>query len=449
MTQFVPHAPEGALPVDAGAQRNRRRVLLATVVGTTVEWYDFFIYAMMAALVFDQLFFAPGGGAAAGLASLATIGLSFLFRPLGAIIAGHFGDRVGRQPMLVATLVLMGASTTLIGFLPTYAVIGAGAPFLLVLLRILQGLSAGGEWGGAALLSVEHAPRDHRGLYGAFPQIGVPIGLLLSSAVLALVSGGMTQDEFMRWGWRIPFLLSAVLLAFGLYIRLKVAESPAFAEIAERQSVSQAPISEVLHAHRWFVFLAALTFAGNNAVGYMTTGGFVQRYATYPNGPVALARAPVLWAVTASAVVWLAATLFAGALSDRIGRRETYFIGWIVQAAAVIPLFGLVHTGRLGALFGALALLSIGLGLTYGAQSAFFAELFPAPQRYSGVAISYAVGAVLGGAFAPLIAQALLIRTGGTGAVTGYLLLMTAIGFVATLLLPRRDKTPLTPWDPA
>ncbi|MDQ1082585.1 MULTISPECIES: MFS transporter [Microbacterium] len=424
---------------------DRRRVVFATVVGTTVEWYDFFLYSTAAGLVFGQLFFAPAGPGFAQILSFLTVGLSFLFRPLGAFLAGHLGDKYGRRIVLMLTLILMGASTTLIGVLPTYDVIGIAAPILLILLRILQGISAGGEWGGAVLMAVEHAPKTKRSLFGASPQLGVPLGLLLASGILALMALIAPGDAFLAWGWRVPFLLSFVLILVGHYVRKKVEESPVFVELSERKEKTQAPIVQLFRKHAVLVIIAALVFAGNNAVGYMTTGGYIQRYATNPNGPVGLATADVLGAVTLSAVSWLVFTAIGGWIGDKIGRRNTYFVGWAAQLVGVLLLFPLVNTGSVGMLALGLVVLTVGLGLTYGPQAALYAELFPASIRFSGVSISYAIGAILGGAFAPTIAQALVDATGGTNAVTVYLAGMTVIGFLATLLLRDRSGIPLGP----
>ncbi|MBS3181878.1 MFS transporter [Leucobacter manosquensis] len=426
---------------------DRRRVAFATVVGTTVEWYDYFIYASAAGLVFSQLFFEPAGPGVGTILAFLTVGISFLFRPLGAFLAGHFGDRFGRRIVLVVTLILMGAATVLIGLLPTYSQIGIAAPILLILLRILQGVSAGGEWGGAVLMAVEHAPRDRRGLYGAMPQIGVPIGLLLASAMLAIMNIIFPGDAFLDWGWRIPFLFSIVLILVGYWVRRRVEESPVFTEIAERKEQTGAPIVKLFARFTPLVILAALVFAGNNAVGYMTTGGYVQNYATNPEGPVGLDRGDVLWAVTASSVTWLISTFIAGWICDRIGRRTTYIFGWILQGAALFALFPLVNTANPVLLASGLMLLTVGLGFTYGPQSAWYSEMFPASVRFSGVSISYAIGAILGGAFAPTIAAWLQQTTGTSTSVTLYLVGMTVIGLVATLLLRDRKGISLRPGD--
>jgi len=441
-----PLTPTGTIATAA----DRRRVAFATVVGTTVEWYDFFTYAFAASSVFAVLFFEPAGAQLAPIWSTITIGVSFLFRPLGAFLAGHFGDRIGRRPMLVLTLILMGGATMLVGVLPTYAAVGVVAPILLVTLRILQGLSAGGEWGGAVLMAVEHAPRQRRGLFGAMPQIGVPIGLLLASAVLGVMRLiAPDQESFLAWGWRVPFLLSFVLIFVGYWVRRRVEESPVFEEIAERQEQKKIPVVELFRRYALLVLLAAGVFIGNNAVGYMTTGGFIQNYASNAEGTIALNPADVQWAIVASAVSWLVFTFISGVLSDRIGRRTTYIIGWIVLGVTVVALFPLVDTATLGGLTLGVVLLGVGLGLTYGAQSSWYAELFPASVRFSGVAIAYAIGSVLGGAFAPTIATAIVQSTGSTGGITWYLLGTVALSLISTLLLRDRKGIDLGPHNEA
>ncbi|MGO2809604.1 MAG: MFS transporter, partial [Glutamicibacter arilaitensis] len=421
------------------AKANQRRVAFATVIGTTVEWYDFFIYATAAGLVFSQLFFEPAGQDIALLISFASVGLSFLFRPLGAFLAGHFGDKIGRRAMLVLTLALMGAATTLIGVLPTYETAGIWAPIMLLLLRILQGISAGGEWGGAVLMAVEHASDGHRGRAGSYPQVGVPLGMLLASGTMALMTGVISPgDAFLEWGWRVPFLVSIILIAVGYFVRRSVDESPVFEEISENKAQTAVPILVLFKKHWPLVIIAALVFAGNNAAGYMTTGGFFQAYTTDPEGPVGLERTDVLIAVAFGAAVWLVMTLVAGFLADKIGRKRTYQLGFIILAASLFPVFALVNSGSLVLLYAAFGLFSIGLGLTYGPQAALYSELFPASVRFSGVSISYAIGAIVGGAFAPTIAQALVQATGGTTAVAIYLLVVVTISFTAVSMI--RDR---------
>jgi MFS family permease len=419
------------------AAANQRRVAFATIVGTTVEWYDFFIYATAAGLVFAQLFFEPAGSQIGLLLSFASVGISFLFRPLGAFLAGHYGDKIGRRAMLVLTLLLMGGATTLIGVLPTFETAGVMAPVLLLLLRIVQGISAGGEWGGAVLMAVEHAPKNRRGRAGSFPQLGVPLGMLLASGITALMTGVISPgDAFLEWGWRVPFLLSFVLIIVGYIVRRTVDESPVFQEIAEKKQQAKAPAAELFKKHWLLVILAALVFAGNNAAGYMATGGFIPSYAT--SDAVGLERTDVLLAITFAAAMWFVFTALAGIMSDKIGRKKTYLIGFSAQLLAVFPLFWMINTGSLPMLYLALGLFTVGLGLGYGPQAAWYSEIFPASVRFSGVSISYALGAILGGAFAPTIATALVQATGTSTAVSVYLFIMTAVSIAAVLIL--RDR---------
>jgi MFS family permease len=424
----------------SGNRSQHRTVALAAMAGTTIEWYDFFIYALCTGLVFGSEFF-DGLGEDSLVISFATIGISFFFRPVGAALAGHLGDRLGRRAMLIATLLLMGVSTTLIGLVPSSASIGMSAPVILVLLRILQGLSAGGEWGGAALISVEHAPPGLRGRFGSYPQLGAPLGLLLANGALAAVTALTTDDQFLAWGWRIPFLLSVVLVAAGFVIRRKVEESPVYRELKESGNQSRAPIALLFKQHWPLVVAGALLFAANNAVGYMTTGGYVQSYSVNHLG---MDPTLILICVMVAAVGWLASTLAGGRLSDRFGRLRVYRIGFVIQLAWMFPFFALLNTANTGLVVLALLLYSIGLGLTYGPQAALFAELYPTAVRYSGAALSYAIGAVLGGAFAPMIAEALQSGTGTVYSVAVYLAGVTVIGLAVTFVLKERQDVPLS-----
>lgn len=320
---------------------------------------------------------------------------------------------------------------------------GVLAPVLLVLLRIVQGISAGGEWGGAALMAVEHAPAERRGLAGSMPQLGVPLGLLLATAVTALMTGVISPGEqFLEWGWRIPFAASIVLIAVGYFVRIAVDESPVFQEIAAKKEQASVPIVELFRKYWHLVAIAALIFVGNNSVGYMSTGGFIPAYAT--SDAVGLSRTDVLVAMTFAATVWLVSTLGAGIVSDRIGRKLTYQIGYVWLILTIWPLFLLIDSGSLLNLYIGLGLVCIGTGLTYGPQASLYSELFPASIRFSGVSISYAIGAILGGAFAPMIAQALLDATGGTPAIAVYLIGMCVVALVAVSLVRDRSRIDLS-----
>ncbi len=421
-----------AAPSSASARpklsSEERKVLLSTLAGTSIEWYDFFIYAQAASLVLAPLFFAPAGENSPGLAtiiSLATIGISFLFRPLGAIVAGRYGDKLGRKKMLVFTLVTMGSATALIGLLPTYTEIGLAAPIALMSLRIVQGFSAGGEWGGAALMSVEHAPLNRRGLFGAYPQIGVPIGLILATGVLWLMTTVTTPEQFEAWGWRVPFLLSVLLVGLGYVIRRSVEESPVFKEMLERKKESSAPLRDLFRRNAKEVLLTALVFVANNAAGYLVIAYFI----SYGTAELGLPRPSVLLATVFASFGWLVFTLYGGALSDRIGRVRTFQAGYAFVFVWMVPMFLLIDLGHIVVFALAIFVLTFGLGLSYGPMSAMYAELFPVSVRYSGVSIGYALGAILGGAFAPTIAELLMQSTGWSGSVGVYIMVLCVVSF--------------------
>lgn len=422
-----------------------RRVAMATLIGTAIEWYDYFIYANAAALVLAPLFFAPfveQGGSAAQILSFATVGVSFFFRPLGAMVAGHLGDKWGRKIMLIITLVMMGAATTLIGLLPTYAAWGAAAPITLVLLRVLQGFSAGGEWGGAALMAVEHAPANRRGLFGGFPQIGVPLGMLLATLVLAIISMATTDEQFISWGWRIPFLLSIALVGIGFWIRRGVDESPVFKEIKEEGEQVHLPLIQMFRYSGKQVVQGALTFAGNNAMGYMVTGGYLLAYTTNPDG-LAVERTTMLNLITLGAAAWVGTTLWGAILSDKISRVRVFQIGFVLQLVWEVPMFLLIDTARPALIALSLLGMTLGLGFSYGPTAALFVEMFPARVRYSGAGVTYALGSIIGGAFAPMIAAALYLKYGTNMAVVVYLAIYSLIGLIAVSTIKDRTGQPL------
>ena len=421
-----------------------RKIAMATIVGTTIEWYDYFIYAAVAGLVFNELFFKPAGPIFATLLVFASVGISFIFRPFGAFIAGYFGDKFGRKTVLAITLLLMGGVTTTIGLLPTYDTIGIAAPIILILLRILQGVSAGGEWGGAVLMAVEHAPTKKRGLFSSFPQLGVPLGLLLASLVLVIMTGYVSPgEEFMAWGWRVPFLLSIVLFGLGYWIRRSLDESPIFEEIKQKGTAKK-PIRELFSQYKKVIFSSALLIAGTTALGYMTAGGFIQSFTTNPKG-LNLDRPTIMTLVSISALIWTFFTWLSAVLSDRFGRKPLYIIGSVIQVITALSLFPLISTGNYGMIMLGLALLSMGIGITYGVQAVFYSELFPASIRFSGISITYAIGSIIGGAFAPLIAAALIGKENGIYLVSAYLTIMSVIAFLAVCVFRDRTGIPLEP----
>ncbi|MEO5305605.1 MFS transporter [Corynebacterium sp. c25Ua_47] len=419
-----------------GITTEHKRVLAGSMVGTTIEWFDFFIYAQAAGLIFATQYFDPVSNESASLAQIiawASLGISFLFRPLGAILAGHLGDRLGRKPVLVVTLVGMGLATMLMGVLPTYASIGMAAPILLVILRILQGLSAGGEWGGAAMLAVEHAPQGKRGLFGAFPQVGVPLGMFLATIFMLVLSSVLTPEQFLAWGWRIPFLSSVVLILLGYLIRRAVEESPAFAEMEELKEKSTAPLAVLFKGHLGTVIKCAVIFAANNAIGY-----FVIAYFTaYGTKVVGYTRPQALGVALIASIGWFIGTLYFGHLSDRLGRRTTFIGGYIVLALYITPVFWAVDSGNVMFFGVAVFLLGVILGATYGPQSAMYAEMFPVKVRLSGVSIGYAFGSIIGGAFAPMIAEMLYTRYETSRAIAAYGIAISVVSLIGVLTVPK------------
>ena len=419
--------------------REKRRVLAASAIGTTIEWYDYFIYSTSAALVFGSQFFTSFDPVQQQLLALSTLGVTFIARPFGSAVAGHFGDRLGRKKMLVLTLGVMGGATVAVGLLPTYSQVGLGAPLLLVLMRCLQGFSAGGEWAGAALMSVEHAPREKRALYGSAPQIGVPLGLILATGVFLLMSSLTTDEQFLSWGWRVPFLLSVVLIALGFYIRNRVHESPVFAEMKASNRDARAPLSQVMADHKRPVIIAAGTFLANNMVGYI----FLSFLLSYATSTLKLPRSTILSIVILGSFTWLAAILYSGWIADRIGARKIFIIGFAAMLVWSVPFMLMVDTANVTLIAIASLVLTVTLGLSYGAQSALFASLFPTKVRYSGASIAYALGAILGGGFAPAIATWLVNRT-QTGLSVGiYMFVTVAISLVASIMIRRSDMVGL------
>jgi MHS family shikimate/dehydroshikimate transporter-like MFS transporter len=415
-----------------GQTSSVRTVALASLVGTTVEWYDYFIYGTAAALVFPALFF-PGFSELAGtLAAFATFAVGFFARPLGGVIFGHFGDKVGRKTMLVITLFLMGAATFLVGLLPTFQTIGVWAPILLVTLRIVQGLGLGGEWGGAALMVSEHAPPNRRGFYASSVQMGAAGGLVLSAATIAGVTALTTDAQFAAWGWRIPFLASVILIAVGLFIRFRIAESEAFMRLKEAHAEAQMPIIDVFRTRPKNVFLAAGTSGANNVVFY-TVSVFTISYGVSQLGQ---SQDTMLRYQLITAAVYFFTLPAFGALSDRIGRRELIMASVVIMALFAFPYFWLVNTG-----IGPVILLAMVLALAvfqsgaYAPQSAFIPELFDTRIRYSGAALGYNLATMIFGGTSPFIATALFAWAGEeTWAVALYVVAVCVVSFVSVYL---------------
>ncbi len=414
-------------PETPESKNSVRKVVLASFVGTTIEWFDFFIYGTAAALVFGELFFPNENEFVGRMAAYGTFAIGFFARPLGGIVFGHYGDRIGRKAMLVTTLMMMGVATFLIGVLPTYSSIGIAAPILLILLRLVQGFGVGGEWGGAVLMAVEHGHEGKRGFYGSCVQMGVPVGLLLAASVFAVVTR-MPEEAFLSWGWRIPFLLGIVLLAIGMFIRLQIMESPLFQEAQEKKGVAKLPIVEVFKKHPKNVLLAMGARFAENACFYIFSV-FVLSYAVDHLG---LERPTILTGVWIAAAIQIFAIPAFGILSDKIGRRPVYLAGAIFIAVFAFPFFWLIETKVTILIWLAIILGLVGHAAMYGPQAAFFSELFGTRVRYSGASIGYQLASPFAGGLAPLIATALLEWSGnGSWAVSTYLVVTAVITLVA------------------
>jgi metabolite-proton symporter len=416
------------------------RVVLASFIGTSIEWYDFFLYGTAAALVFNRLFFPSLDPLAGTMASFATYAVGFFARPLGGIVFGHYGDRIGRKAMLVTTLLMMGLSTFLIGLLPTYDHIGVLAPAALVALRFVQGLGVGGEWGGAVLLVVEHGDQRRRGFYASSAQAGVPAGLLLANGAFAVVSA-LPQEQFMSWGWRVPFLGGVVLLGLGLFIRLHILETPVFAQAQARRAISRMPLLELLRQHPGNLLLAMGARFAENACFYLFTV-FIYVYGTEVRG---FARETILIGVLLASGLQLFSIPAFAALSDRLGRRPVYLAGALFLGLFAFPFFWLVDSGASALIWLALFLGLTGVAAMYGPQAAFFSELFGTNVRYSGASLGAQLAAPFAGGLAPLIATALLgWSEGRPWPIALYMIGMVLITFCSVYLAAETVQTDLS-----
>lgn len=420
------------------SRSNATRSAIGSLIGTSIEWYDYFLYGTAAAVVFSPLFFPDIDPIIGLMASFGTFAVGFLARPVGGFVAGHVGDRIGRKAMLVASLLIMGIGTTLIGALPTFAQIGYWAPILLLLLRIFQGFGAGAEWGGAALMSVEHATKNRRGFYGSFTQIGVPVGMLMATGAFTLTRALAGSDAFMTWGWRIPFLASAILIIVGFIIRIALEDPPKFKEMKEQNSVSEKPIADVYRNEQRNLWLATGMRVSQNAVYYLYTV-FAISYVARSLGSDSNVT---LVAVMISSAVGIFSTPLWAILSDKIGRRKLYIFGAIGSGVFMTPFFLFADTGNP---FLIVIAMLVGVNFfhdaMYGPQAAYFSELFSTKVRYSGASISYSLGSVFGGGFSPLIATALLAAGGGSPwLIIIYFCVLSAITAVCAYLAPETNS---------
>ena len=421
------------------APRSPGRVIVASLIGTSLEWYDFFLYSTAAAVVFNRLFFPDVSPVTGTLLAFTTAAVGFVARPLGGILFGHLGDRRGRKQVLVITLLMMGTATVLIGALPTYASIGVAAPVLLAVLRFVQDMGLGGEWGGAVLMTLEHGAPDRRGLNSSWPQVGVPAGNLLAAGALGLLGAVMNKDAFLSWGWRLPFFLSGVLVLAGLWIRLTVAESPLFAEVEQTGAKVQLPLLEVLRRHPRELLVAMAARIGTDVAFYT----FTVYSLVYVTGPVGRERSVGLTAVLVGSAFQLVLIPFFGGLSDRFGRRPVYAAGAVAAAGWSFAFFPLLGTGSTGVIVLAVVVALLTHAAMYGPQAAFIAELFATELRYSGASMGYQLAGVLGGGIAPIVAIALVGATGTSYSVSVYVLAMVVLTLVALAVAPETSERSL------
>jgi metabolite-proton symporter len=421
--------------MDTDRRKAARRVSWAAFIGTTIEWYDFFLYGTAAALVFNKQFFPAMDPVAGSIASFGTMTVGFLARPLGGIIFGHFGDRIGRRNTLVVSLLIMGIGTTLIGLLPTYSTLGVGAAVLLVLMRVAQGIGLGGELGGAVVLTMEHAPKGRRGLFGAFPMMGTPAGMLTANLVFLGTSSLLSEESFLSWGWRVPFLLSVVLVGVGLYLRLRIEESPAYENLVERRKPARLPIAVVLRDHWRQVIHTIGVVVGNSAVSYI----FMVYILNYGETEVHLSRTFLLMCVIGGAAVWLATAPIWAHIGDRRGLRAIFTGGSVVLLVGAVAILPIINTGNTVLIAVFMVAMGAVLSMTHAPQGTLTASFFPVAIRYSGTSVAYQLASLLGGGITPLVAASLFAASGSSMSITGYLTAITVISLVAALVIPRND----------
>lgn len=413
------------------------KIAVTASAGAAIEWYDFFIYGTAAALVFPKLFFpADLPPFVAQIAAFSTFAVGFLARPIGGLLFGHFGDLFGRKRALAVALLIMGAATTCVGLLPTYATAGALAPLLLVILRFVQGLAVGGQWGGAALLAIESAPPGRQGFFGSFVQIGVPLGVVLANVVFLLAGVLLPADHFLDWGWRVPFLLSVALVMIGLYVQFALEEPETFETAKAEAGPKAPPLVRILKEHLGDVLLAGGAFVANNVCFYVAITYAVAYGAT----SVGVSKETMLSAVMIGSVVMVPVLVACGAASDRYGRRGIFMAGAVLCGLWAFAMFPLIDTGSPLAITVAITVALVLISLMYGPQAALFAELFPVEVRYSGASLGYQIGSVFGGGFAPIIATALFERFQSSWSIAVYMAVMCLVSLASTAMLARRAR---------
>lgn len=433
MREKAAPTPEGDQPSDVS---QARKAALAATVGSAIEWYDFYVYGLSAALIFNTLFFPSNDPYAGTLLALSTFFAGFVARPVGAVIFGHFGDRLGRRKVLIVTMALMGAGTFLVGITPTHAVLGTWGAVILVVLRIIQGIGVGGDWGGSVLLATEwRSAKGRRGLMGSLPQFGSPLGLIIATLVTEGASRALPSGGYESWGWRLPFLASLAFTALGLYLRLRVVETTSFQDAKRHGTIKQAPLAHLLRHHWRTVLRTTLMRAGQHASFYLFTTFVLSYGVTSLHHP----RSTMLLSVLVAATISLGTTLFWGTLSDRIGRKRMLQIGIVTMFCFALPYYALLNSGSVALMVIAIVLSLVVHDMQYGPQSSFIAESFPPDVRYSGSSLGYQLSSVTAGGPAALVATAFMATFGSTVPIALYLMAMCAIAFISLLFLPSVD----------
>jgi MFS family permease len=430
-----PTPPVGADPAAAGRDRlapaKMKRIATASVIGTTVEWYDLFLFGTASALVFNQVFFPDLDGAVGTILAFLTFASAYVARTVGAVLFGHFGDRLGRKSMLLVSLITMGAATVAIGLVPDYRAIGVAAPLLLLTLRLVQGLALGGEWGGAVLMTVEHAPPHRRGWFGSLVQVGVPAGTLIANLAFLGVLAAVDHDALLAWGWRVPFLLSALLVGVGIYIRLNIEETPSFQQVKDQGAKAKLPFAHLMrHYWRQVLLGGVATLSTGSTFTLLVTSGV-----NYGTAVLGHSEDLMLWAVLVACTLAFAAIPAFGRLSDRVGRKPVILAGVAAEALLAFPFFWMLDTGSTALVFAAYALMMVAFSANYGPIATFLAEQFGSRIRYSGLSVAYMLSGLLGSAITPAVTVGLLSITGQSSSIAWYILGASLLSLVALLLL--------------